>query len=33
MRRKRIAAWAAFGLLVAALSVVAAGCEGGTARE
>ena len=29
MRRKRIAAWAAFGLLVAALSVVAAGCGGG----
>jgi putative spermidine/putrescine transport system substrate-binding protein len=29
MRRKRIAAWAALGLLVAALSVVAAGCGGG----
>ena len=29
MRRKRIAAWAAVGLLVAALSVVAAGCGGG----
>ena len=30
MRRKRIAVWAALGLLVAALSVVAAGCGGGT---
>ena len=29
MRRKRIAVWAALGLLVAALSVVAAGCGGG----
>lgn len=29
MRRKRIAAWAALGLLVSALSVVAAGCGGG----
>jgi putative spermidine/putrescine transport system substrate-binding protein len=29
MRRKRIAAWVALGLLVAALSVVAAGCGGG----
>ena len=28
-RRKRIAVWAALGLLVAALSVVAAGCGGG----
>ena len=30
MRRKRIAVWAALGLLVAALSVVAAGCGGGS---
>ena len=29
MRRKRIAVWAAFALLVGALSVVAAGCGGG----
>jgi putative spermidine/putrescine transport system substrate-binding protein len=29
MRRKRIAVWAALGLLVAALGVVAAGCGGG----
>jgi putative spermidine/putrescine transport system substrate-binding protein len=29
MRRKRIAVWAMFALLVAALSVVAAGCGGG----
>ena len=29
MRRKRIAAWAAFALLVGGLSVVAAGCGGG----
>ena len=29
MRRKRIAVWAALGLLVAALSMVAAGCGGG----
>jgi hypothetical protein len=29
MKRKRIAVWAALGLLVAALSVVAAGCGGG----
>ena len=29
MRRKRIAVWAALGLLVGALSVVAAGCGGG----
>jgi putative spermidine/putrescine transport system substrate-binding protein len=29
MRRKRISVWAALGLLVAALSVVAAGCGGG----
>jgi putative spermidine/putrescine transport system substrate-binding protein len=29
MRRKRIAVWTALGLLVAALSVVAAGCGGG----
>lgn len=28
-RRTRVARWAAFGLLVAALSVVAAGCGGG----
>ncbi len=33
MRKKRIAVWAALGLLVAALSVVAAGCGGGDDEE